>query len=160
MMSHAFLLGGTGQIGRATAAHLLDAGWAVTIAHRGLRPPPLTLLERGAIEVTLDRDEPGALARALGSGVDALVDAVAYDETHARQLLTFRAPWDRSSSFRHPASIATAAAGRSTRLRKRAFRSSPIRSGRLSLRSSLGLRPTRRARRRSSARCSMKPSRR
>jgi uncharacterized protein YbjT (DUF2867 family) len=69
-MSHAFLLGGTGQIARATAAHLIDAGWTVTIAHRGLRPPPLTLLERGAIEVTLDRDEPGALARALGPGAE------------------------------------------------------------------------------------------
>ena len=87
IMSHAFLLGGTGQIGRATAAHLIDAGWTVTIAHRGLRPPPLALLERGAIEVTFDRDEPGALARALGSGADALVDALAYDEIHARQLI-------------------------------------------------------------------------
>jgi nucleoside-diphosphate-sugar epimerase len=87
MMPHAFLLGGTGQIGSATAAHLIDAGWTVTIAHRGLRPPPPELLERGAIEVTLDRDQPGALQRALGSGADALIDAVAYDETHARQLI-------------------------------------------------------------------------
>jgi nucleoside-diphosphate-sugar epimerase len=86
-MSHAFILGGTGQIGQATAAHLIDAGWTVTIAHRGLRPPPLELLERGAIEVTLDREEPGALERALGSGADALIDAVAYAETHARQLV-------------------------------------------------------------------------
>ena len=30
MMSHAFLLGGTDQIGSATAAHLIDAGWTVT----------------------------------------------------------------------------------------------------------------------------------
>ena len=37
--------------------------------------------------VTLDRDEPGALARALASGADVLIDTVAYDRNHARQLL-------------------------------------------------------------------------
>ena len=86
-MPHAFLLGGTGQIGRATAAHLIEAGWTVTIAHRGLRPSPLDLLERGAVEVTWDRDEPGALPARARVGADALIDAVAYDETHARQLI-------------------------------------------------------------------------
>ena len=86
-MPHAFIIGGTGQIGRATAGRLLDAGWTVTIAHRGLRPPPPGLFERGVKVVALDRDEPGALARALASGADALIDTVAYDWNHARQLL-------------------------------------------------------------------------
>jgi nucleoside-diphosphate-sugar epimerase len=86
-MPHAFLVGGTGQIGRATAACLIDCGWTVTLAHRGLSPPPSALIESGARAVRLDRDEPGALGRALGAGADLLVDAVAFDERHARQLL-------------------------------------------------------------------------
>ena len=86
-MPHALIVGGTGQIGRATAACLIDCGWTVTLAHRGLRAPPSELVERGAKAVRLDRREPGALERALGAGADLLVDAVAYDENHARQLL-------------------------------------------------------------------------
>jgi nucleoside-diphosphate-sugar epimerase len=86
-MPHAFIVGGTGQIGRATAACLIDSGWSVTLAHRGLHSPPSALIERGAKVVRLDRGEPRALQRALGAGADALVDAVAYDQTHARQLL-------------------------------------------------------------------------
>jgi nucleoside-diphosphate-sugar epimerase len=67
-MPHAFIVGGTGQIGRATAACLIDCGWTVTLARRGLSPPPSALIERGARVVRLDRDEPGALGRALGAG--------------------------------------------------------------------------------------------
>ena len=86
-MPHAFIIGGTGQIGQATARRLVDSGWTATIAQRGLRPLPPGLLERGVKVVTLDRDEPRALARALASGADALIDTVAYDRSHARQLL-------------------------------------------------------------------------
>jgi nucleoside-diphosphate-sugar epimerase len=53
----AFILGGTGQIGRAVAERLILAGWRVT------------------------------LARALDPGVDALIDVTAYGPEHARQLL-------------------------------------------------------------------------
>lgn len=73
-MPHAFIVGGTGQIGQAAAACLIG-GWTVTLAHRGLRSPPAALIERGAKVVTLDRGEPAALARALGSGAYALIDA-------------------------------------------------------------------------------------
>jgi nucleoside-diphosphate-sugar epimerase len=86
-MPHAFIVGGAGQIGQATAACLIESGWSVTLAHRGLRSPPSALVERGAKVVRLDRSEPHALARALGAGADALVDAVAYDRNDARQLL-------------------------------------------------------------------------
>jgi len=89
-MPHAFILGGNGQIGVATASHLLDSGWTVTIAHRGLRPLPAELVKRGAKVVTLDRDQPGALARQLSSGADALIDVVAYGPEHARQLLAIQ----------------------------------------------------------------------
>jgi nucleoside-diphosphate-sugar epimerase len=86
-MPHAFILGGNGQIGVATASHLLESGWTVTIAHRGLRRAPAELANRGANVVTLDRSQPGALARRLSSGADALIDVVAYGPEHARQLL-------------------------------------------------------------------------
>jgi nucleoside-diphosphate-sugar epimerase len=86
MSRSAFILGGTGQIGRAVAEDLLAAGWNVTISHRGGHAPPEKLVERGARIVVLDRDNPGDLARALGAGADALIDTTAFDLGHARQL--------------------------------------------------------------------------
>jgi nucleoside-diphosphate-sugar epimerase len=86
MSGHAFILGGTGQIGRAVAGGLLAAGWNVTVSHRGAHPPPEQLVERGARIAVLDRHNPGDLARALGTGADALIDTTAFDLGHARQL--------------------------------------------------------------------------
>jgi nucleoside-diphosphate-sugar epimerase len=83
----AFVVGGTGQIGRAVARTLLTDGWAVTLGHRGRRPPPADLLAPGVKLATLDRDMPGALAAALGPGADAVIDTVAYGAGHADQLL-------------------------------------------------------------------------
>ncbi len=37
--------------------------------------------------MVVDRDVPGSLATAIGSGVDAVIDTVAYTEAHADQLL-------------------------------------------------------------------------
>ena len=76
-MPHAFIIGGTGQIGLAASEHLLDNGWTVTAAHRGSRPPPPALVARGVNTVTMDRDKPDELARALSAGADVLIDAVA-----------------------------------------------------------------------------------
>lgn len=90
MARHVFVLGGTGQIGRAVAGEFLHAGWTVTVSHRGARPAPRDLVERDAEVVALDRDEPGGLARALGPGADALIDTAAYDRGHADQLLALR----------------------------------------------------------------------
>jgi nucleoside-diphosphate-sugar epimerase len=87
MSRHAFILGGTGQIGRAVADNLLNAGWRVTITHRGHRSVPDDLLERGAKAIEFERETPGALAAALDGGADALIDVTAYDADHARQLL-------------------------------------------------------------------------
>jgi NAD(P)-dependent dehydrogenase (short-subunit alcohol dehydrogenase family) len=39
MARQAFIIGGTGQIGRAVADNLLAHGWDVTLSHRGRRPP-------------------------------------------------------------------------------------------------------------------------
>lgn len=87
MARHAFIVGGTGQVGRAVAEDLLGHGWRVTVAHRGHRPLPKELLGRGVAAILLDRDKPGALASALAQGADAVIDTTAYTPDHADQLL-------------------------------------------------------------------------
>jgi nucleoside-diphosphate-sugar epimerase len=84
----AFIIGGTGQIGRAIGAKLLADGWDVTLSSRAQRPVPTELAAQGAKIVLLDRDQPGELARALADGADAVIDTIAYDEAHADQLLS------------------------------------------------------------------------
>ena len=89
MSRTAFIVGGTGQIGRATALNLLAHGWRVRLAQRRTEVPPELA---GRVEaVALDRDEPGVLAAAIGGGVDGLIDTVAFTEAHARQLLEIEA---------------------------------------------------------------------
>ncbi|MFF0433485.1 NAD-dependent epimerase/dehydratase family protein [Streptomyces sp. NPDC004327] len=81
---NAFVLGATGQIGRAAVRALVADGWEVTAASRGGGRD-----ERWPAEVrsvVVDRDEDGALAGALGAGTDVLVDVVAFDAGHGRQL--------------------------------------------------------------------------
>ncbi|MFF1509681.1 NAD-dependent epimerase/dehydratase family protein [Streptomyces sp. NPDC058326] len=81
---NAFVLGGTGQVGRAAVRALVADGWEVTAASRGGARD-----ERWPDEVRsvrLDRTEEGALAAGLGDGCDVLVDIVAYDGAHGRQL--------------------------------------------------------------------------
>jgi nucleoside-diphosphate-sugar epimerase len=87
MPRHAFIVGGTGQIGRAVTGDLLEHGWRVTVSHRGNRPMPTDLIERGAKVVILDREKPGELGRALTSDADALIDTIAFQPDHARQLI-------------------------------------------------------------------------
>jgi nucleoside-diphosphate-sugar epimerase len=87
LVRKAFILGGTGQIGRAVALNLLDQGWRVVVAHRGRRPPLPELVESGASVSIFDREQPGDLAHALADGADALIDTVAFTQVHADQLL-------------------------------------------------------------------------
>ena len=87
MTKTALIIGGSGQIGYAAAKALVAADWRVRCGQRnpsGLAPELIAL---GVEPIQLDRSTPGALAAAVGGGVDALIDAVAFDETHARQLL-------------------------------------------------------------------------
>lgn len=86
----ALIIGGSGQIGQATARELLAAGWSVRLAQRSGRWLPEDLAAQVEI-VPLDREALGAVAGALAGGADALIDAVAFDEAHARQLLEVEA---------------------------------------------------------------------
>ncbi len=82
MAQRMFVLGGSGQIGRALVPAMLARGWEVVVGGRGNAPVP-----DGAESVTVDRDEDEALRAALGKGVDVLVDCIAYEHAHAEQLL-------------------------------------------------------------------------
>ncbi len=90
MAKHAFIVGGTGQIGRSLALRLQADGWDVTVSYRGKRGIPAELLQSGIRFVVLDREQPGALHSALKDGADAVIDTIAYDETHADQLLALQ----------------------------------------------------------------------
>lgn len=48
------------------------------------------LARQGVAIIQLDRNDPEALPRALAEGADAIIDTVAFDETHARQLLALQ----------------------------------------------------------------------
>jgi nucleoside-diphosphate-sugar epimerase len=90
MAKQAFIIGGTGQIGRSIGLKLLKDGWGVTFASRRGDVPDAALGLK-AKAISLDRDQPGALAQAIAGGADAVIDTVAYDETHANQLLDIEA---------------------------------------------------------------------
>jgi len=87
MTGHAIIIGGTGQIGCAVAKRLLIDGWQVTLASRGQRSAPEDLSALGAKAIALDREAPGALGQALAGGADTVIDTIAYDASHADQLL-------------------------------------------------------------------------
>jgi nucleoside-diphosphate-sugar epimerase len=87
MTRRAFIMGGSGQIGRAIAASLLSAGWRVTSGQRNPESFPSGLRDRGAVAVTLDREDASAVADAMREGFDAVIDTVAYNAEHARQWL-------------------------------------------------------------------------
>ena len=85
MAQRAFLLGGSGQTGRALIPKLKKRGWEVVVGSRGESEAP-----PGVKHVTVDRNVEGAVAAALGDGADVLVDFVAYERAHAEQLLACR----------------------------------------------------------------------
>jgi len=87
MARKALIIGGSGQIGRATAKALLADGWAVTAGQKSPTGFPDDLRRAGVEVIHLDREEPGVLTRIVYGGFDAVIDTVAYDERHARQLL-------------------------------------------------------------------------
>ena len=80
-MSTALVIGGTGQIGRVVVPALLADGWDVRVLAR--HPADVD----GVEVVPGDRNDPEVLDRALGRGVDVLVDVVAYDDRQAEPLV-------------------------------------------------------------------------
>ncbi|GHD28411.1 reductase [Streptomyces violarus] len=78
------VIGATGQIGRAAVGALARDGWEVTAVSRGGGRHPRW--PDGVQAVRADREDDAALSAAVGDGCDVLVDMVAFDAGHARQL--------------------------------------------------------------------------
>ncbi|MQY37186.1 hypothetical protein SRB17_51900 [Streptomyces sp. RB17] len=83
-MKKAVVIGASGQIGRPTVEALAGDGWEVTAASRGGGRD--RAWGDGVRTVRLDRSDHAALASVVGDGCDLLVDMIAYDTAHARQL--------------------------------------------------------------------------
>jgi nucleoside-diphosphate-sugar epimerase len=81
----ALVLGGVGLIGRAAVPALAANGFDVTVAHRGNTAAPEAVTDVARV-VHLDREDDAALRRALGGGVDVVVDIVCMRPAHAGQL--------------------------------------------------------------------------
>lgn len=81
LVPSAFVLGGTGQIGRAVWRRFSEAGWDVIVGARGSRP---SLPEMRTVAV--DRRVPGALEAAIPRFVDVLVDLIPYTAADAEQI--------------------------------------------------------------------------
>ena len=84
----AVVLGASGQIGYAVCRALLDKGHEVVACHRGSRELQSDLKRSGCREVVGERHASDALARALASGGDVLVDVVPMVAADAEQLLS------------------------------------------------------------------------
>jgi nucleoside-diphosphate-sugar epimerase len=82
----AFVLGGTGLIGRAVGAALAKTGWSVTAASRGVREAPPEFGQLDIRLVVLDRDRDLDLRAAVGEA-DVMIDIVPHAAKHAQQLL-------------------------------------------------------------------------
>lgn len=83
----AFVIGGTGLVGRAVARRLITAGWQVDVLGRNRAHLPSDLAATGVRFHQADRDDPGRLAAAFGSGSDLLVDCVCFTRAQAEALL-------------------------------------------------------------------------
>jgi nucleoside-diphosphate-sugar epimerase len=83
----ALVLGGTGQIGLATARRLLAAGWDVDLTGRDASRMPADVAAAGARFVSADRADAGQMAAAFGRGADLLLDCICFTAADARRLL-------------------------------------------------------------------------
>ena len=98
MAGSALIVGVPGQIGRVVCRDLLAGGWRVTAAQRHGEGFPEALTRGGVTTVVLDREAPGALARVVGAGVDALIDTVALRRGRTRvSSWICRRTWEHSS---------------------------------------------------------------
>jgi nucleoside-diphosphate-sugar epimerase len=84
-VSTAFIVGGTGQIGRAAALKLAESGWDVVAASRSGSLPD-GLEAAGVRPLQLDRSVNAELGRAVRDGVDVLLDVIPFTRADAVQL--------------------------------------------------------------------------
>lgn len=89
-MRTAFVLGGTGFVGRAITSVLRDAGWSVTVGRRTSEPLPEDIEGSVGDVVTLDRNDDDELAAALAEGMDVLVDTIPYRARDGSQLVAMK----------------------------------------------------------------------
>ena len=82
MSKTAFVLGASGQVGRAVMDSMVSDGWEVRAGSRTAHDWPA-----GVEGVLVDRESDLSVKKALGGGADVLIDCVAYTDRHARQLL-------------------------------------------------------------------------
>ena len=80
-MPRAVIVGGTGQIGLATARRLVGEAWDVTIASRRA-----TTLPEGCHHVEVDARDVDRLRAVVGSDTDVILSCVAFDATDAECL--------------------------------------------------------------------------
>ncbi len=84
-MARLVILGGTGQIGSAVGRAFGEAGHDVTVVSRRAEGPTGPWRH-----VSADRENPDDLRRVLGPGADMVLDCVAFDASHAEQLLAYQ----------------------------------------------------------------------
>lgn len=83
----AFIIGGSGLVGRAISRRLLSTGWDVDVLARNAAHLPADLAGSGVRFVAADRADGATIASAFGDGADLLVDCACFTGTHARALL-------------------------------------------------------------------------
>jgi nucleoside-diphosphate-sugar epimerase len=89
------ILGGTGVLGRAIAARLLDAGWQVDVTGRTAAHVPAELAQApGFAFLESDRGDARALRSAIGGGAELVVDCLAFTEADALTVAPFLADAD------------------------------------------------------------------
>ena len=83
----AFIIGGTGLVGRAAARRLLAQDWQVELVGRDQANVPADLIADGAIFHQLDRDDFVDLSEAFDTGADLLLDTVCFTGRQAEHLV-------------------------------------------------------------------------
>lgn len=83
----AFVIGGSGLVGRATSRRLVSAGWDVDVVGRDATHLPADIVRSGVRFFAADRVDVAAVTAAFGAGADLLVDCVCYTALHATDLL-------------------------------------------------------------------------
>lgn len=87
-MKTAFVLGGTGFVGRHIARRLANSGWDVTIGARGETIVPSDVADLK--HVAVDRSDDSQFGEALGGGFDVLVDVIPYEIRDGEQLVALK----------------------------------------------------------------------